>query len=168
MREISSLFWRLFGVKISQVSVLKWVRKYSKQVKKFAEMKRPNLSGKWSVDEKFVKIKGKKGYLWLIKDKKRGFIIAKILSEGRKAKNAGKLFKEAKKRGNPKSVTHGLDSADSITDGWIINHDFVKRDRKRNKTNAERCGIKEVPDKTPWLFMIKRAKFLETITTANF
>lgn len=219
LREISSLFWRLFGVKISQVGVLKWIRKYSKRVKKFTEMKRPNLSGHWGVDEKFVKIKGKKGYLWLIKDRKRGFVIAKVLSEDRKAGNAGKLFRKAKKVGNPKSVTHdgyqgypkkvakhfpdaddlkskgfwhkhnnnstestnsefngryktmrgfgSFDSADATTDGWVIHHDFVKRDRKRNKTNAERCGIK-IPDKTPWLFMIKRAKFLEMITTANF
>jgi len=220
LREISSLFWRLFGVKISQVGVLKWIRKYSKQVKKFAEMKRPSLSGHWGVDEKFVKIKGKKGYLWLVKDRKRGFVIAKILSEDRKANNAGKLFRRAKKVGQPKEIRHdgypgypkkvekyfpGTDghkskgfwhkhnnnsmestnsefsgryktmrgfgdfaSADAITDGWVIHHDFVKRDRNRNKTNAERCGIKEIPTIAPWLFMIKTAKFLETITTANF
>lgn len=219
-RETASLLWRLFGVKISDVSILLWTRKYSKQVEKFAKMKRPNLSGKWSVDEKFVKIRGKKGYLWLVKDKKRGFVIAKVLSEDRKANNAGKLFRKAKKRGNPKSVTHdgyrgypkkvakhfpdaddfqskgfwhkhnnnsmestngefnaryktmrgfgSFDSADSIIDGWTMHHNFVKRDRKRDKTNAERVGIKEVPQNMPWLFMIKRAKFLDTITNANF
>lgn len=219
-RETASLLWRLFGVRISDVGVLFWVRKYSKQVKKFVTMKRPRLSGLWGVDEKFVKIKGKKGYLWLIKDKKRGFVIAKVLSEDRKASNAGKLFRKAKKAGNPKSVTHdgypgypkkvakhfpdsddhtskgfwcrhnnnstestngefngryktmrgfgGLDSGDVITDGWVTHHNFVKRDRKTGKTNAQRVGIKDVPEKAPWLFMIKKAKILETIMTANF
>jgi len=220
LREISSLFWRLFGVEISRMGVLKWVRKYSQQVKKFTNMKRPKLSGHWSVDEKFVKVKGKKGYLWIIKDKKRGFVISTVLSGNRKAGNAGKLFRKAKKSGSPKSVTHDgykgypkkvakyfpdaedqtskgfwhkhnnnstestnsefngryktmrgfgcFESADKVIDGWTTHHNFVKRDRKRNKTNAERIGIKDVPDKMPWMFMIKRVKFLETITTANF
>lgn len=219
LREISHLFSRMFGIKVSWVAILKWVRKYSKQVEQFTKMKRPKLSGHWGVDEKFVKIKGKKGYLWLIKDKKRGFVIAKVLSENRKAGNAGRLFRKAKKVGKPKSVTHdgypgypkkvakhfpdaddqkskgfwhkhnnnstestngefndryktmrgfgSPESADVITDGWVTHHNFVKRDRKRNKTNAERVGIKEVPDKMPWLFMIRRAKILEMITSAN-
>lgn len=220
LREISSLFWRLFAVEISQVGILKWVRKYSKQVKKFTNMKRPNLSGHWSVDEKFVKVKGKNGYLWLIKDKNRGFVISTVLSDNRKASNAGKLFRKAKKSGNPKSVTHdgypgypkkvakyfpdaedrkskgfwhkytnnstestnsefnaryktmrgfgSFESGDDVIDAWTTHHNFVKRDIKRNKTNAERVGIKTVPSTTPWLFMIKQAKILETITKANF
>ena len=61
---------------------------------------------------------------------------------------------------------HG--SADAIIEGWKINHNFVKRDRKRNRTNAERVGLKEVPQNMPWMFMIKRAKIIETIQKANF
>lgn len=218
-RETASILKRLFGISVSDVCVLLWTRKYSKQVEKFTKMKRPNLSGKWSVDEKFVKIKGKKGYLWIIKDRKRGFVISAVLSENRNASNAGKLFRKAKKVGEPKELRHdgyrgypkkvakyfpdvedqtskgfwhkynnnssestnsefnakykvmrgfgSLVSADAIMRGWKTHHNFVKRDRKRNKTNAERCGIKEVPDKMPWMFMIKRAKLLETITTVN-
>ncbi|MBI5332559.1 MAG: IS6 family transposase, partial [Candidatus Aenigmarchaeota archaeon] len=100
----SSILKRLFGIEISHVAVLKWVRKYARCVEKFTSMKRPKLSGKWSVDEKFVKVKGKKGYIWLVKDKKRGFVIMYVLSDNREAKNAGKLFRRAKKVGNPKSI----------------------------------------------------------------
>ena len=60
-----------------------------------------------------------------------------------------------------------FDSANDIISGWSTHHNFVKRNRKNNKTNAERVGIK-VPNKVPWLFMIKQAKFLDTITKANF
>ncbi|MBI4170335.1 MAG: DDE-type integrase/transposase/recombinase [Candidatus Aenigmarchaeota archaeon] len=200
-RETAWVLWRLFGVSVSDVCILLWTRKYSKRVEKFTSMKRPNLSGKWSVDEKFVKVKGKKGYLWLVKDKKRGFVISTVLSDNRKASNAGKLFRKAKKSGNPKSVTHdgykgypkkiakcfpdaddqtskgfwhkhnnnstestnsefnaryktmrgfgSFESGNDIIDGWTTHHNFVKRDRKRNKTNAERVGIKKVPDQTP-------------------
>ena len=220
MREISALFWRLFGIRVSWVAILKWIRKYSREVKKFTLMKRPHLSGKWSVDEKFVRIKGKKGYLWIIKDRKRGFVISHVLSEDRKANNAGKLFRKAKKIGDPEEVRHDRypgypkqvkrnfpdaddhaskgtwhkynnnssestnsefngkyktmrgfgsnDSADAIIEGWKTNHNFVKRDRKRNRTNAERVGIKGIPQNMPWMFMIKRAKILETIQKANF
>lgn len=106
LREISSLFLRLFGIKISRMGILKWVRKYSKQVKQFTRMKRPNLSGQWGVDEKFVKVKGKKGYLWLVKDRKRGFVIAHVLSDNRKSGNVSRLFRKAKKIGNPKEIRH--------------------------------------------------------------
>ena len=218
LREISSLFWRLMGIKVSRMGVLNWVRKYSRQVEQFKKMKRPNLSGMWSVDEKFVKIKGKKGYLWLIKDRKRGFVIEHVLSEDRKAKNANKLFRKAKKIGDPKEVRHDgypgypnqvkkhfpdaedqtskgtwhkhnnnssestnsefnakykvmrgfgeINSADSIICGWIIHHDFVKKDRKRDKTNAERCGIK-IPDKMPWMFMIRQTAYMRNLFSAN-
>lgn len=219
-RETASLLWRLFGIKISDVGVLLWARKYAKEVKKFTKMKRPNLSGKWSVDEKFVKIKGKKGYLWIIKDRKHGFVIEHVLSDNRKASNAGKLFRKAKKFGRPKEVRHdgypgypkqvrkyfpdaedqtskgtwhrhnnnssestnsefnekykvmrgfgNHHSGDAVIEGWKTHHNFVKRDKKRDRTNAERVGLKDVPQHMPWMFMIKRAKILDTITKANF
>lgn len=220
LRETSRLFWKFFGIKVSRMSILRWIRKYSKYVKKFTEMKRPNLSGKWSVDEKFVKVKGKKGYIWLVKDKKRGFVITHVLSDNRKGSNAGKLFSKAKKKGTPKSINRDkyagypkqikkhfpnaddniskgfwhkhnnnsiestnsefnqryktmrkfgdFDSADSITDGWTTHHNFVKRDRKGHKTNAERVGIKTVPDTMPWLWMIKKAASIRNLQMANF
>lgn len=218
-REISSALMRMFGIKVSDVSILKWIRKYSQQVKQFTNMKRPKLSGRWSVDEKFVKVNGKWGYIWLVKDKKRGFVIAKVFSEDRKAGNAGKVLRKAKKFGIPKSInrdgykgyrkkiakilpdtednvskgfwhrhnnnsmesTNGefngrykttrgfgtFDSADKITDGWITSHNFVKIDRKRGKTNAERCGIRGIPRIMPWLFMIKISAYISAVLTAR-
>lgn len=59
------------------------------------------------------------------------------------------------------------DSADDIIGGWITNHNFVKRCRKINKTNAERCGMKDVPDKMPWMFMIRRSAYIQTLLSAN-
>lgn len=220
LRETSSLFQRLFGIKFSWVALLAWIKKYSQQVKEFTDMKRPMLSGRWAVDEKIVKIKGKKGYIWLVKDKKRGFVISKVLSDNRKAGNAGKVFRKAKKIGNPKSINHDgyagyekkiakifpdaddllskgfwhrnnnnslentngqftsryktmrgfgdFDSADKILDGWIIDFNFVKRNRTTNKTNAELCKINEVPKAMPWLFMIKRAAYIQRIFSAKF
>ncbi len=104
LRETSNLFNRLFGIRFSWVAILTWIRKYSQYGVEFSRMSRPKLSGKWAIDEKFVKVKGKTGYIWLIKDKKRGFVIAKILSENRKASNAGKVLRKAKKIGTPKSI----------------------------------------------------------------
>ncbi len=220
LRETSNLFNRLFGIRFSWVAILTWIRKYSQYGVEFSRMSRPKLSGKWAIDEKFVKVKGKTGYIWLIKDKKRGFVIAKILSENRKASNAGKVLRKAKKIGTPKSInrdkyrgyqkkitkifpdtednvskgfwhkhnnnsiesTNGefnsryktmrgfgeSDSADKIIDGWITNHNFVKKDRKRNKTNAERCSIKEIPRTMPWLYIIKKTAYMRTLLSARY
>lgn len=215
----SSLLKRIFNIKVSDVAILKWIRKYSQYGIEFSKMNRPMLSGKWAVDEKFVEVKGKKGYIWLVKDKKRGFVIAKILSENRRAGNAGKVLRKAKKVGTPKSInrdgykgykkkianifpdtednvskgfwhrhnnnsmesTNGefngryktmrgfgdFDSADKIIDGWVINHNFVKINKKRNKTNAERCGIREVPRIMPWLYIIKKTAYMKILFSAK-
>ena len=220
LRETSNVLYRLFGINVSRMSILRWIRKYSKYVEKFTSMKRPKLSGKWSVDEKFVKVRGKKGYIWLVKDKKRGFIIKYVLSDNRRGSNAGKLFRKAKKVGKPKSVnrdryvgypkqvrkhfpdaddnvskgfwhkhnnnsiesTNGefngryktmrgfgsFESSDDVINGWTTHHNYVKHDRKRNKTNAQRVGIKEVPDKMPWMWMIKKSASIKNLQTANF
>lgn len=220
LRETADVLHRLFGIKVSWMSILRWVRKYSSYVKKFTNTQRPNLSGKWSVDEKFIKVKGKKGYIWLIKDKKRGFVISYVLSDNREAKNAGKLFRKSKKVGKPKSVNHdrypgypkkiakhfpdaddnaskgfwhkhnnnsiestngefnqrhktmrgfgSSESADRIIDGWTTHHNFVKRNRKTKKTNAERVGIKIVPDEMPWMWMIKKSAFIKNLQMASF
>lgn len=218
-REISSALKRLFGIEVSDVAILKWIRKYSQQVNQFTRMKRPKLSGRWSIDEKFVKIKGKMGYIWLVKDKKRGFVIAKILSDNRRAGNAGNVLRKARKVGTPKSInrdgykgyrkkiaktfpdtednvskgfwhehnnnssesTNGefngryktmrgfgaFDSADKITDGWITYYNYVKVDRKIHKTNAEKCGIRNIPKIMPWLFMIKSSAYVNTVLSAR-
>ncbi len=60
------------------------------------------------------------------------------------------------------------DSADKIIDGWITNHNFVKKDRKRNKTNAERCSIKEIPRTMPWLYIIKKTAYMRTLLSAIY
>ena len=218
LREISSIFWRLLGIRISRTGILNWITKYAKQVEEFRKMKRPNLSKNWAVDEKFVKVKGKKCYLWLVKDRKRGFVIEYVLSDNRKAGNAGELFRKAKRVGRPNEIRHdgypgypkkiakhfpdaddrtskgfwhkhnnnsaestnsefngryktmrgfgSFDSADAIIGGWAMHQDFVKKDRRRNKTNAERCGIK-IPDKMPWMFMIRQSAYMRNLFSAN-
>lgn len=220
LRETTDILKRFFGINVSWMSVLRWVRKYAKYVEQFKKIQRPKLSGKWSVDEKFVKVKGKKGYIWLIKDKKRGFVIKHVLSDNRRGSNAGKLFRKAKKVGEPKSInrdkypgyqkniakhfpdaddlqskgfwhkhnnnsiesTNGefnqrhktmrgfgsFESADNIIDGWITHHNYVKKDRKTKKTNAQRVGINEVPNTMPWLWMIKKAALIRNLQLANF
>ena len=216
----ASIFKRLFGITVTDVSVLKWIRKYSKYGIEFSKTVRPTLSGKWAIDEKFIKVKGKRGYLWLIKDKKRGFVIAKHVSSTREAVNAGIVLKKAKKVGTPKSINRDkyagyqkkiakifpdtedlvskgfwhknnnnsmestnsefnakyktmrgfetFESADDITDGWMVNHNFVKRDKERGRTNAERCGIKCIPKVMPWLFMITTVAFTKMFLSAKF
>ncbi|MBI5332526.1 MAG: hypothetical protein HZB65_03050, partial [Candidatus Aenigmarchaeota archaeon] len=52
--------------------------------------------------------------------------------------------------------------------GWITHHNFVKHDRKRNITNAQRVGMKEVPETMPWMWMIKKSALIKNMQSANF
>lgn len=81
-----------FGVDVSQETIHEWC--YEKFTDKLEENKKQfekELTGIWFVDETFVRIKGKTGYLWVIKDSENN-VIALYLSKRRTAGAAKKAL----------------------------------------------------------------------------
>ena len=105
-RKVSSQIKKIFGVRVSQVAVWKWITKYAKLVSDFVVNLKPQLSGKYHVDETVLKCRGIQKWFWEVIDEQTRFLVASHLSGNRTIKDVVKLFEEsmavAKKR--PKTV----------------------------------------------------------------
>jgi transposase-like protein len=111
---------QFYGAKISHVTILKWVRKFSELIDNYANTLRPQLSGVWNCDEMKTKmaheepINGERFYwLWNAFDNGSRYLIASHLTRGRGHKDAREFFKVAKKQAkkDPRVIfSDGLDS----------------------------------------------------------
>jgi transposase-like protein len=98
VRKIQRQIEYIFRVKVSQVSIYKWIMKYSTLVKNYVDTLKADLGDKWHVDETAIKINGKQKWFWEIIDGKTRFMVAEHLSNTRTIKDSTKLFKDAHNR----------------------------------------------------------------------
>lgn len=114
-RAISTYLLDYMNIKVSHVTVSKWIKKFDKYFKSISDELTNNLylgdSDEWHADETVVKINGQKHYLWVCIDSETRFVTSWNLNKSRGAECAFSLFKRAKIFGAPKSiVTDGLPS----------------------------------------------------------
>jgi len=141
VRKVQRQIAKIFEVKVSQVSVWKWVMKYSKLVKKFVDTLRPQLSGEWHTDETMIKCDGEYRWFWEMIDNETKFLIASHLSGERTIEEALSLFKQAKERSTDKPYK-------IMTDGlWAYERAFKKAFYSRYKEDKvefiRKVGIKK-------------------------
>jgi len=58
LRDIVDQLDQFYGLKVSHVTVLNWIREYSKIISQYAKELKPKLSDVWHTDEQQVKVKG--------------------------------------------------------------------------------------------------------------
>ena len=114
-RAISTYLLDYMNIKVSHVTISKWIKKFDKYFKSISDELTKNLylgdSDEWHADETVVKINAQKYYLWICIDSETRFITAWNLNKSREAECAFSLFKQAKRFGKPNSiVTDGLPS----------------------------------------------------------
>lgn len=114
-------FLSLQGVKISHVSVLKWIRKYVKLMNEYLEKIKPNVSDTWRADELYVKIKGDMKYLFAMMDDETRFWIAQEVADSKDRHDARSLLRMAKEATGKQPMTF-------ITDGLPAYHDAYKKE----------------------------------------
>ena len=103
-RSIARHIHSTHHIKISHVSVLNWMRKYTQLIKEYVESLYPELSDVWSVDEMVLNVKdtekmgnGFYDWLWNAVDPKTRFVIATEVSKRREIKDARKIIANGKK-----------------------------------------------------------------------
>ncbi|MFB3887973.1 MAG: transposase, partial [Candidatus Bathyarchaeia archaeon] len=104
-------FLRLQGVKLSHVTVLRWVRKYIRLMESYVERMKPNVSDTWRADEIRMKVKGDMKYLFAVMDDETRFWIAQEVADTKHYHDTRNLFLQAKNLmgKQPKTiVTDGL------------------------------------------------------------
>lgn len=105
-------FLKLQGVKVSHVTIYKWINKYVSLMNDYLEkvMKQVQVSDTWRADELYVKIKGDMKYLFAIMDDETRFWIAQEVAESKYSHDARHIFSMAIK-------TMGTKPNTLITDG---------------------------------------------------
>ncbi len=95
-RDIVDHVKQFYGVRITHVSVLKWVGKFTRMLAVYHDSLEPIVGDTWNVDEMTVYIDGKKHWLWNVLDKKTRFQLASTISKQRNLKDAREPLRKAK------------------------------------------------------------------------
>jgi putative transposase len=89
-------FLKLQGVRMSHVTVYKWVKKYATLMQTYLEKIQPKVGDAWRTDELFVKIKGNMKYLYAVMDDETRFWIAQQVADSKYVADITPMFKKAK------------------------------------------------------------------------
>lgn len=106
-RNISRHVFSVHQVKISHVSIMNWVRKYTQLIKDYVDELIPEYQEVWSVDEMMLNVKdteltGKGFYVWMwsIIHPQSRFVIATEISKRREIADARHAFAQGKENAN--------------------------------------------------------------------
>jgi len=106
LRKTQRNLEQVFGERVSQVTILNWLKKYSKLVKEFVITLTPNLSGYWHEDETMIDCEGRNIWFWEMVDEETRFLVASHVSGTRTLEDTIAMFKkgyeQSKKR--PKAI----------------------------------------------------------------
>ena len=73
LAETKEHLWKHHSIKISEISVRNWIKKYSKRIEKYTDTLSPRVQERIHEDEVEFKVNGKKTYFWRAKESKTGF-----------------------------------------------------------------------------------------------
>lgn len=97
---------QIFGEKVSQVTVLNWIKKYSLLVKEYMIAQVPQLSGLWHEDETVLQVEGRSIWFWEMIDEDTKFMVASHISNTRTFEDTVAIFKKGFEQGKvrPRAV----------------------------------------------------------------
>ena len=157
-------YLKIQGVKVSRVTTYNWIVKYYKMIDQYTEKFTPKVGNKWRADEVFLKVKGKRKYLYALMDDDTRFWISQQVADTKYTEDVIPMFKKAKKgsRKYPeKFVTDGAKNfAESYRSQYMVSDTTHTRhihlDGDKNNNKMERmdgeirdrekitCGIKKM------------------------
>jgi transposase-like protein len=142
VRKIQTQIEKLYGVHVSQVTVWKWIMKYSSLVSQYVETLHPQLLGVYHVDETAIKCKGVQKWFWEIIDEQTKFLVASHLSGSRTTEDAIQLFERSVKVAKKKPISIYCDGLPAYVDGY--NRVFRTMRKDTRPELIRRVGIKAV------------------------
>jgi transposase-like protein/DNA-directed RNA polymerase subunit M/transcription elongation factor TFIIS len=95
-RKIVDHLQQFYGIEVTHVAILKWIRKYSQLIKEYVKDFQPQTSGIWHTDEMTLNIDGQMKWLWNCMDHKTRFLLASQISTKREVSDAQLVFALAK------------------------------------------------------------------------
>lgn len=141
LRKVAEHIKLFYGIEISNVSVLNWVRKFGELVTPFVDQLKPDLSGVYHVDEMMIHVrkeqheKGHYQWLWNMMDNTTRFWITAKVSQRKEVEDTRAVFQDAKKKSpRPLAIVH---------DGWQSYNEAINREYYKN-TGVQVQNIRSV------------------------
>jgi transposase-like protein len=140
LRKTQRNLEQIFGLSISQVTILNWIKKYSKLVQEYVMTFEPELSGKWHEDETLLKCEGKNIWFWEMIDEETKFIVASHVSGTRTLQDTITIFQKGRDQSkkNPKAVF--VDGCNAYNAAF--NKVFYSRYKAERVELIQRVGIR--------------------------
>jgi transposase-like protein len=142
IRKISTQIEKLYGVHVSNVSIWKWIMKYSTLVSRYVETLSPQLVGIYRVDETAIKCKGVQKWFWEIIDEQTKFLVAGHLSGVRSTEECVKLFEKSIRVAKRKPISIYCDGLPAYVDGY--NYVFRTLKKENRPELIRRVGIRNI------------------------
>lgn len=118
IRKISTQIEKLYGVHVSNVSIWKWIMKYSSLVSKYVETLSPQVLGIYHIDETAIKCSGVQKWFWEMIDEQTRFLVAGHLSGSRTTEEALAVFEKSLKVAKRKPVSIYCDGLPAYVDAY--------------------------------------------------
>jgi putative transposase len=140
LRKAQRNLEQIFGEKVSQVTILNWIKKYSRLVKEYMVAQVPQLSGLWHEDETMLQCKGRSIWFWEMIDEDTKFMVASHISGTRSMEDTIAIFQKGfdQSKVRPKAVfvdgSHVYSSA--------FNHVFYTLRKDTRPELVQRVGIR--------------------------
>jgi len=140
LRKAQRNLEQIFGEKVSQVTILNWLKKYSRLVKEYMVTQVPQLSGLWHEDETMLQCKGRSIWFWEMIDEDTKFMVASHISGTRSMEDTIAIFQKGfdQSKVRPKAVfvdgSHIYSSA--------FNHVFYTMRKDTRPELVQRVGIR--------------------------
>lgn len=108
-RKVAQTLYMVHQVKVSHVTVSKWIKRFAPVFKKIADDRLLGInlcdSDEWHFDETYIKITGKDYYLWLAIDSETRLVLDFNLSPMRDSASAHSLLSNCRRKfGQPRSA----------------------------------------------------------------
>ncbi len=96
LRQIADHFAQVYGLKVSDTTVYRWVVHYSRLAADWMKAQGAKVGERWHIDERVVNVNGENHYLWNVMDSETRFLLASRISKGRGVREARAAFRDAK------------------------------------------------------------------------
>ncbi len=138
-QKVSRQLESIYGEKVNQTTVWRWVQKYSKLVSEYVKTLSPQI-GRWHHDETVIRCEGQNVWFWEMIDEETRFLVASHLSETRSLKDTIAQFRKGLESAKRKPNVLYVDGSNQYDQAF--NTVFWSRYKVARPELVKRVGIR--------------------------
>jgi putative transposase len=138
VRKIAEHFGQVYGLKMSHVTVYKWVVHFGKIAAEWMDAQGAKVGDHWNVDETVVSVDGRKEWVWNVLDADTRFLLATHVSKNRSLANTRAPLAKAREVAGRIPVEVRTDGMGSYPEA--MHREFGRRHRPEDGPSCRKNG----------------------------